>query len=114
MSSPVLEMRRIRKTYSGVTVLRDVDLTLEEGQIIGLVGENGAGKSTLMKILSEGYSLTAARSLIDGAKVEVSSPIVARKLRIAMVQQELSLIPTLSVTDNSGPRTDERALQGVQ
>ena len=100
MSSPVLEMRRIRKTYSGVTVLRDVDLTLEEGQIIGLVGENGAGKSTLMKILSGGIQPDSGEILIDGKAVVVSSPIVARQLRIAMVQQELSLIPTLSVTDN--------------
>jgi len=95
MSSPVLEMRRIRKTYSGVTVLRDVDLTLEEGQIIGLVGENGAGKSTLMKILSGGIQPDSGEILIDGKAVVVSSPIVARQLRIAMVQQELSLIPTL-------------------
>jgi len=100
VSSSVLEMRRIRKTYSGVTVLKDVDLALEEGQIIGLVGENGAGKSTMMKILSGGIQPDSGEILIDGAKVEVSSPIVARKLRIAMVQQELSLIPTLSVTDN--------------
>lgn len=100
MGSPVLEMRRIRKSYSGVTVLKDVDLTLEEGQIIGLVGENGAGKSTLMKILSGGIQPDSGEILVDGKKVVVTSPIVARQLRIAMVQQELSLIPTLSVTDN--------------
>jgi ABC-type sugar transport system ATPase subunit len=100
MNRTVLEMRQIRKSYSGVTVLRDVDLTLEEGQIIGLVGENGAGKSTLMKILSGGIQPDSGEILIDGKKVVVSSPIVARQLHIAMVQQELSLIPTLSVTEN--------------
>ena len=96
----VLEMRGIFKRYSGVQVLKDLDLTLKQGEILGLVGENGAGKSTLMKILSGGTQPDTGEILIDGKVVEVTSPIVARELKIAMVQQELSLIPTFSVVDN--------------
>lgn len=96
----VLEMRGICKSYSGVPVLKSVDLTLMRGEILGLVGENGAGKSTMMKILSGGTQPDNGEIFIDGKLVEVSSPIIARELKIAMVQQELSLIPTLSVMDN--------------
>ena len=96
----VLEMKNITKSYSGVQVLKNVDVALGEGEILGLVGENGAGKSTLMKILSGGTQPDGGDILIDGKKVVVSNPIVASELKIAMVQQELSLIPTLTVTDN--------------
>ena len=96
----ILEMQGICKFYSGVQVLKNVDLNLKRGEILGLVGENGAGKSTLMKILSGGTQPDNGEILIDRQSVQVSSPIVARELKIAMVQQELSLIPTLSVLDN--------------
>jgi ribose transport system ATP-binding protein len=100
MGKTVLEMRHINKSYSAVKVLRDVDITLHEGEILGLIGENGAGKSTLMRILSGGTQPDSGDILLDGRKIEIASPVIATHLKISMVQQELSLIPTLSVSDN--------------
>ncbi len=100
MEHKVLEMRDIYKSYSFVSVLRDVSFSLNEGEILGLVGENGAGKSTLMKILSGGTQPDSGTVIIDGNEVEIDSPITAKQHRIAMVQQELSLISSLTVTDN--------------
>ena len=100
MAEFVLQMKNMVKSYSGVRVLKGVDLDLKEGEILGLVGENGAGKSTLMKILSGGTKPDSGDILVDGVKVHISDPIQARKLRISMVQQELSLVNTLSIRDN--------------
>lgn len=100
MSQNILEMRGIQKSYSSVRVLRDVDISLGEGEIVGLIGENGAGKSTLMKILSGGTQPDEGEIILDGKKVEITDPIVASHLKISMVQQELSLIPSLTVQDN--------------
>ncbi|MCD8140648.1 MAG: sugar ABC transporter ATP-binding protein [Planctomycetaceae bacterium] len=100
MSHHILEMRNMRKSYSSVVVLSDVTIAIGEGEIVGLIGENGAGKSTLMKILSGGTQPDAGEIIMDGKKIEIASPIVASQQRIAMVQQELSLIPSLTVQDN--------------
>lgn len=100
MKQPVLEMKNISKTYAGGKVLKNISFVLEEGEILGLVGENGAGKSTLMKILSGGTQPNEGSIILDGTPVEITSPIVAKRLKIAMVQQELSLISSLTVTDN--------------
>lgn len=100
MSDLVLQMRQIEKSYSGVKVLKKVDLELSRGEVLGLVGENGAGKSTLMKILSGGTRPDSGEILLDGKAVNVTDPIKARQLKICMVQQELSLINTLSIQDN--------------
>ncbi len=100
MSQNILEMKGIKKSYSSVKVLWDVDIAVGEGEIVGLIGENGAGKSTLMKILSGGTQPDAGDIILDGKKVEITDPIVASHLKIAMVQQELSLIPSLTVQDN--------------
>jgi ABC-type sugar transport system ATPase subunit len=100
MDEFVLQMKNISKSYSGVEVLKGVDIELKEGEILGLVGENGAGKSTLMKILSGGTYPDNGDIFIDGQKVHISDPIKARQLKICMVQQELSLVNTLSIKDN--------------
>ena len=97
---PVLQMNGIVKSYAGVRVLKGVSLQLHEGEILAVIGENGAGKSTLMKVLSGATRMDSGEILIDGRKVHITDPIRARQLRIAMVQQELSLIRTLSVRDN--------------
>ena len=86
MKQPVLEMKNISKTYAGGKVLKNISFVLEEGEILGLVGENGAGKSALMKILSGGTQPNEGSIILDGTPVEITSPIVAKRLKIAMVQ----------------------------
>ncbi len=104
-NSPLLEMRSIKKEFTGNQVLTDINLTLNEGEVIGLVGENGAGKSTLMKIL---FGMDVIREtggyegdiLINGEKVEFSTPFDALAAGIGMVHQEFSLIPGFTTTEN--------------
>lgn len=98
---PILEMKRISKTFPGVKALREVRLSIEAGEIHSLMGENGAGKSTLMKILSGAYQPDAgAEIVIDGRPVVIDGPLAAKALGIAVIYQELSLCPNLSVAEN--------------
>ncbi len=97
---PVLELREIRKSFNHVEVLHDVDLLVRPGEIHGLVGANGAGKSTLMKILNGVYTADAGRIVIDGHEVAYADPTGARAQGIAMVFQEFSLVPTMTVAQN--------------
>ena len=104
-NAPLLEMRNIQKNFFGNQVLADINLTLGEGEVLGLVGENGAGKSTLMKIL---FGMDVIREtggyggdvLIHGEKVSFSTPFDALKAGIGMVHQEFSLIPGFTATEN--------------
>jgi ribose transport system ATP-binding protein len=97
---PVLEMRRIRKSFPGVVALDDVDLALQRGEVHMLLGENGAGKSTLMKILSGAYTKDAGEILFDGHPVNIDGPRAALALGIRIIYQELSLVPQLSAAEN--------------
>ena len=102
---PLLEMRNISKDFFGNQVLTDINLTLGEGEVIGLVGENGAGKSTLMRILfgadmireTGGYG---GEIRLDGEVKHFSSPFDAIAAGIGMVHQEFSLIPGFTTTEN--------------
>lgn len=104
-NAPLLEMRNIRKNFFGNQVLTDINLTLREGEVLGLCGENGAGKSTLMKILfgmeviheTGGYG---GDILINGEKVDFKTPFEALAAGIGMVHQEFSLIPGFTATEN--------------
>jgi ribose transport system ATP-binding protein len=99
-SSLILRAEAIDKSYPGVHALDHVDFDLYEGEIHALLGENGAGKSTFMKILSGSLQKDSGRIFLRGREVEIASPMHARELGIGMVYQELSVIPTLSVTEN--------------
>ena len=104
-NAPLLEMRNIKKDFFGNQVLTDINLTLQAGEVLGLVGENGAGKSTLMKILfgmdvireTGGYE---GEILIDGQAVKFSDPFDALAAGIGMVHQEFSLIPGFTASEN--------------
>src|ERR1700746_3418971 len=98
--APLLELKGIGKTFGGVEALRGVDFALSAGEIHGLVGENGAGKSTLMKIIAGVHPEFSGRFLLDGHETRFRSARDARAAGIAMVHQELSVAPDLSVAEN--------------
>jgi simple sugar transport system ATP-binding protein len=99
-ATPVVEMRNIKKTFAAVQALRGVDLTLHQGEVLGLMGDNAAGKSTLMKVLSGAYIPDEGDILIEGDKAHMSNPLDARRLGIEMVYQDLALANNLDVTAN--------------
>jgi ribose transport system ATP-binding protein len=94
------EMRGIRKTFGATVALDGVDLSVAAGEICGLVGQNGAGKSTLMAILAGALEPDGGSMAIDGRPYAPRSPIEARRAGVAMIYQELSLAPDLSVMEN--------------
>jgi ABC-type sugar transport system ATPase subunit len=100
MSLPILQIEGLDKSYPGVHALDNVDFDLYEGEVHALVGENGAGKSTFMKILDGSVTKDKGKIFINGKEVLISSPAIAQKLGVAMVYQELSLLPDLSVAEN--------------
>src|SRR5580692_7366093 len=93
-------MKGISKSFGTVRVLDGIDFSVAGGEIRALIGENGAGKSTLMKILSGAYSADGGSILIDGEVVTIRSTREAEALGIAIIHQELNMIPQLSVMDN--------------
>ncbi|WCK53189.1 sugar ABC transporter ATP-binding protein [Aneurinibacillus sp. Ricciae_BoGa-3] len=96
----VLKMENIEKAFNGIPVLKKASFSLAKGEIHALCGGNGAGKSTLMKILTGVYSKDDGTIDIDHHKVEINSMQDAEKNGIAMIFQEFSLIPTLTVAQN--------------
>lgn len=99
-ASPVLEARGIHKSFDGVLALDGVDFVLHRGEVRGLIGQNGAGKSTLVKVLSGVHRPDSGDLRLAGRPLVLGSPWAAREAGIAMVFQEFSLIPTLSVASN--------------
>jgi ABC-type sugar transport system ATPase subunit len=99
-SEYIVEMKGICKRFGGVHALRDVNLELRRGEIMGIVGDNGAGKSTLMKILSGAYQADEGDILIDGEKVNIQNPQDAFRLGISMIYQDLALFNNLDVARN--------------
>lgn len=95
-----LHMEGVSKSFPGVRALDDVSLDVRTGEIHALAGENGAGKSTLMKILSGEYSADSGTITLQGQQVSIQGPLMAQELGISIINQELSLIPELSVAQN--------------
>ncbi len=102
MSEPILEMRGIAKDFEGVHALSQVDLTVESGEILAIVGENGAGKSTLMKIISGVYPHGEYRGEITyrGEPLHLSHTRDAQNRGIAIIHQELNLVTGMTVAEN--------------
>lgn len=99
-NAPLLKMDRIAKHFAGVIALDGVSLEVHKGECHALVGENGAGKSTLMKVLSGAYVADGGTVSVDGAVVETGNPRRMFDLGIAVIYQELTLAPHLSVAEN--------------
>jgi ribose transport system ATP-binding protein len=97
---PRFAMRGIRKAFGATIALDGVDLAVSEGEICGLIGQNGAGKSTLMSVLSGALQPDAGEMWIEGRRFAPHSPHDARRAGVAMIYQELSLAPHLSVMEN--------------
>ncbi|WP_376792543.1 sugar ABC transporter ATP-binding protein [Thermoflexus sp.] len=100
MTEPLLRAEGISKAFPGVQALDRVTLEIFPGEIHGLVGENGAGKSTLIRILAGAIPRDAGRILWQGQPVEIADPRHARRMGIAVIHQELSLLPNLTVAEN--------------
>src|SRR5438067_13798022 len=98
--APALEMRGMTKSFSGNRVLAGVNLSAAAGEVCALVGENGAGKSTLMKLLAGAYQPDTGEILLDGQQVRFNRPADALAHGVAMIYQELSLAPHLTVAEN--------------
>lgn len=97
---PLLRMQGVSKSFGATRALRDVSLSVEAGESLALIGENGAGKSTLMKILSGAVQPDAGEFEFAGRPFAPNGPAAARRAGVAMIYQELSLAPDLSVEDN--------------
>jgi ribose transport system ATP-binding protein len=97
---PILEVRKISKSFPGVRALNNVDLRIWPGEVHALMGENGAGKSTLMKILSGAYRPDSGQIRIDGKAVQFRNPHDARAAGIGIIYQELTVTPNLTVSGN--------------
>jgi ABC-type sugar transport system ATPase subunit len=96
----IYDIEHVTKKFPGVVALNDISLQVRRGEILAIVGENGAGKSTLMNILSGVYEKTEGKLVFDGTPMENMNPLKAKALGIAMVHQELSLSPALSIAEN--------------
>jgi|tagenome__1003787_1003787.scaffolds.fasta_scaffold20986077_3 ribose transport system ATP-binding protein len=98
--SPLVEMIGISKSYGGVRACRDIDFTVRAGEVHALLGENGAGKSTLMRVLSGDVADHDGHIVVAGRPVRFTAPVDAQRAGIAMIHQELDLVPGLSVAEN--------------
>jgi len=98
--TPILQLKGITKRFPGVLANDHIDLTLEKGEILALLGENGAGKTTLMNILYGLYQPDEGEILVKGTKLDCNSPTDAITAGIGMVHQHFMLIPVFTVTEN--------------
>src|ERR1700753_3754751 len=102
MTDEILRMQGITKTFPGVKALRNVNLSVREGEIHAICGENGAGKSTLMKVLSGVYPYGSYEGQIvfQGQERRFSRIADSEHLGIIIIHQELALVPLLSIAEN--------------
>jgi ribose transport system ATP-binding protein len=100
MTVPILQMRKVEKRFPGVHALKGVDLEVQSGKVVALIGENGAGKSTLMKILGGVHQPDGGEILIDGQAVTIQKVSDATHFGIAFIHQELNVLDNLDVAAN--------------
>jgi ribose transport system ATP-binding protein len=109
----ILEMNDVEKSFNGIPVLKKANFVLRKGEVHALMGGNGAGKSTLMKILTGVYQKDSGMIILDGKPVELATARQAERHGIAMIYQELSLVPTLTVAQNIFLKRESRAVGNV-
>ncbi len=97
---PLLRMRGICKSFPGVRALHGVDLEVQAGKVLALLGENGAGKSTLIKVLGGAHRPDEGTIELDGLPLMIGTPMDAMKAGIGIIYQEFNLVPTLTVWEN--------------
>jgi len=96
----LLSLKQICKSFGPVEVLKNVDFSLERGEVRALLGANGAGKSTLIKIIGSVISQSSGEIELNGQPAAIVSPIDAQRKGISIIHQELSVIPQLTVLEN--------------
>ena len=99
-SPPLLEVQGISKSFPGVRALHEVDLTVQAGEVLALMGENGAGKSTLIKVLSGAHQPDSGVIRLEGKEITFPNPIASQNAGIGVIYQEFNLIPELNVREN--------------
>ncbi|KAA3452851.1 sugar ABC transporter ATP-binding protein [Mesorhizobium sp. SARCC-RB16n] len=97
---PIVRLENVTKTYRGVPAVKNVSFELRKGEIHALLGENGAGKSTLTKIIAGVVDATSGKMFHKGREIAYASPHAALEAGIAMVFQETSLVPSMTVAQN--------------
>jgi simple sugar transport system ATP-binding protein len=100
MSAPIIECLGLEKWYSGVHALKNVSLTVDRGEAVGLVGDNGAGKSTLIKILSGVHEADGGIIRVEGRPVRIRNPRQAMELGLETIYQYNSMVPTMTIARN--------------
>jgi simple sugar transport system ATP-binding protein len=113
---PLLRLAGVGKRYGAVDAIRDVDLDVNAGDVIGICGDNGAGKSTLIRLISGAHEPSAGRILIDGRTVAFRSPTDALAAGVATIYQDLALAPPLSIWQNVfvGAELTRQPIPGVR
>ena len=96
----VLELQGISKTFGAITALSGIDLSIESGEVLGLMGDNGAGKSTLVKIIAGNFPPSSGSMLLAGKSVRFMQPVDARRHGIEIVYQDLALCDNLTAAGN--------------
>lgn len=100
MSSPILELRGVRKTFGGIRALNDVTFSLDEGEIVALIGPNGAGKTTAVSVITGTHQATGGEILFKGKNVTSQQPYQAARSGLARTFQIVQPFPRMSVLEN--------------
>jgi ABC-type sugar transport system ATPase subunit len=97
---PALEVRNVKKHFGGVAALNGVSFSVQQGEVLGIVGDNGAGKSTLIKIISGVHTMDEGEIWVRGTRADIRGPNDAKKLGIETVYQDLALVDDLDIPGN--------------
>ena len=100
MAEEILRLEKINKHFAGVVALEDVDLTINKGEIVCLLGENGSGKSTMIKIISGVYTFDSGTAIINGKEYKHITPLSSIHEGIEVIYQDFSLFSHLTVAEN--------------